>query len=164
VRSPRVPIELRFWPKVNKNGPILRPELGPCWVWTASIKGNGYGKIGAGGAGSGWLHAHRVSWKLANGPIPDGLQVLHRCDNRPCVRPDHLFLGTALDNQADCVAKGRKRLGSRVVGSKITEADVIDIRSLHAFGATHAALGAAYGVSDSVPRSIIKGTTWAWLR
>lgn len=89
----------RFWSKVDRSG--------DCWTWTASRTRHGYGRIGLG-------HdrvetAHRVSWMLANGPIPEGVFVCHRCDNPPCVRPDHLFLGTALDNIRDMIAKGRGR-------------------------------------------------------
>jgi hypothetical protein len=79
------------------------PELGPCWVWTKSTS-HGYGAFGI----ERRVHkAHRVAFQWMVGPIPEGLCVLHRCDNRPCVRPDHLFLGTRPDNTADMMAKGR---------------------------------------------------------
>lgn len=96
----------RFWAKVNKDGPIPAhvPELGPCWVWTAALHRRGYGWFRFNGTPT---LAHRVSWELTNGPIPDGLQVLHKCDNKPCERPDHFFLGTDADNMADKTAKGR---------------------------------------------------------
>lgn len=81
-----------FWSKVDKTG--------ECWVWVAGRFVTGYGAYRNQGA-------HRVSWGLMNGPIPAGLFVLHRCDNPPCVRPDHLFLGTHTDNMHDKVAKGR---------------------------------------------------------
>lgn len=78
-------------------------EPGACWVWTgATLKG--YGQIGDAGVVK---YAHRVAYELAFGPIPDGLMVCHRCDNPPCCNPDHLFTGTALDNVADMVGKGR---------------------------------------------------------
>jgi hypothetical protein len=94
-----------FWSKVDKNGPVPahRPELGPCWVWT--LKGRRYGKVQFGGT---TYLVHRLSWQLANGPIPeDKPYVLHRCDNTICVRPDHLFTGTAEDNTHDMLSKGR---------------------------------------------------------
>lgn len=97
------PIEERFWDKVNKD-----TESG-CWEWRSSIRGNGYGAF--------FTHlqpegrkchgAHRYSWELVNGAIPEGLWVLHKCDNRICVNPDHLFLGDRTDNMRDCAAKGR---------------------------------------------------------
>jgi len=91
----------RFWPNVEK-----RPS--GCWFWTGARKHTGYGQI--------WVvnsakTAHRISWILHNGPIPTGLCVLHKCDNPPCVNPDHLFLGTRADNNLDCVAKGRNVIG-----------------------------------------------------
>lgn len=100
------PVADRFWPKVNKSGPTIRAELGSCWVWTASRDRSGYGKFGRGRL-RGWTKASRVSWELAHGAIPNGLWVLHRCDNPPCVNPGHLFLGTARDNNRDTAAKGR---------------------------------------------------------
>jgi hypothetical protein len=75
-----------------------------CWEWAGARNSDGYGKSYA---GSGYRMAHRVAWESSFGPIPDGLFVLHRCDNPPCVRPDHLFLGTNTDNVRDSVAKGR---------------------------------------------------------
>ena len=83
---------------------MVRVELGACWIWTGS-KVVGYGGVTHGGLER---YAHRCAWILTNGPIPDEMPwVLHRCDNPPCVRPDHMFLGTALDNARDRDAKGR---------------------------------------------------------
>jgi hypothetical protein len=93
----------RFWAKVNKNGPI-HPEHGQCWVWIAKLDHDGYGRFWFAGKIVG---AHRFSWEQANGAIPEGLCVLHHCDNPPCVRPDHLFIGTNKDNMDDRNAKGR---------------------------------------------------------
>ena len=99
-------LEERFWEKVNKNGPI-HPLLGtPCWLWTGSRNDAGYGKIGNEGESA---YAHRVSYELRYGPLSDGLFVLHKCDNPPCVNPNHLFAGTALDNHLDMVQKGRQK-------------------------------------------------------
>jgi hypothetical protein len=82
--------EERFWPKVDKNGPIPRerPDLGPCWVWIAGKTGSGYGAFGIGHTEIDL--AHRWCYRLLVGPIPDGLEIDHLCRNRACVRPDHL--------------------------------------------------------------------------
>lgn len=102
----------RFWPKVNKDGPV-HPILGtPCWPWSARARKrtpNGdYGRIfNRRGASPRVIYAHRVAWELTNGPLADGEYVFHRCDNPPCCNPSHLFKGTYLDNNRDMTAKGR---------------------------------------------------------
>lgn len=79
-------------------------SLDECWEWTAARHPSGYGTFYFNGK---WSRAHRTAWELANGPIPEGLLVLHRCDNPPCVNPRHLWLGTDADNTRDMIAKGR---------------------------------------------------------
>jgi hypothetical protein len=107
--------------------------------------------------------AHRVAWEVAYGPIPVGLFVLHRCDNRGCVRPEHLFLGTAADNTADMMAKGRHRVnpnplrGTRHANAKLTDARV---RTIRASPATHTDLARKYGVTKQVISAVRKGKTW----
>lgn len=92
----------RFWSKVDKSG--------ECWLWTGTVNGKGYGSLYFNGKVEG---THRVSFALTNGPIPPGLIVCHRCDNPPCVRPEHLFLGTYSENALDCSAKGRANGAAR---------------------------------------------------
>ncbi len=112
----------RFWSKVEKTD--------GCWLWTGCIKRDGYGKVRISQRS---FIAHRVSWELSFGAIPDFLHVLHRCDNPACVRPEHLFLGTQRDNVADMDAKGRRgevnMRGERHPQARLTEADVRLIRS-----------------------------------
>lgn len=99
--------EERFWSLVNKE-PGLGPD-GDCWEWGGS-KVKGYGSFSH---NSRTIQAHRFIWQLINGPIDDGFNVLHRCDNPACVRPSHLFLGTQGDNVRDCIRKGRNSRNKR---------------------------------------------------
>lgn len=139
------PLAERFWEKVLKTD--------TCWVWTAAKYPNGYGVIGVGKKPSGdsiMKAAHRLSWELANGPIPDGLWVLHKCDNRPCVRPDHLFLGTAHDNNQDTWDKKRRRFvpreqtGELNPNSKWTDAEVADMIRRTIVGESAKSIAARY--------------------
>lgn len=98
----RIPLEKRFWKFVTRNGPK------ECWEWTGGMSTHGYGKIATGGAGNSEV-AHRVSYRIKYGQIPNGLQINHRCDNRKCVNPRHLYAGTAKDNTHDSMARGRWR-------------------------------------------------------
>lgn len=94
------PAEERFWGNVDRSG--------DCWLWTGGKDKDGYGKFRVSTSGPGaQTRAHRFSYELHHGPLADGLMVCHSCDNPPCVRPEHLFPGTALQNRNDAVAKGR---------------------------------------------------------
>ena len=115
-RLRRRPLGERFWEKVDKNGPI-HPVLGTrCWLWTANINPvTGYGQFSL--THSTGTRVHRLAWELTNGPITGGLCVLHSCDNKPCVNPGHLFLGTKLDNTQDMIAKGRRGVNPAAIAT-----------------------------------------------
>jgi hypothetical protein len=103
----RKSLEERFWPKVNKNGPRQPHMPTPCWEWTGFVNWGGYGQLRDADKRRP-VGAHRVSWALANGrEAPDGVDVMHACDNRKCVRPEHLSVGSRLDNVRDMISKGR---------------------------------------------------------
>jgi hypothetical protein len=151
-----LPRETRFWSHVNKDGPILRPDLGPCWIWTAATDKDGYGlfKDDAGKM----RRATGVAWELAGGESPNGRHILHTCDNPPCVH--HLFLGTPLDNQRDAMRKGRHTRGERHGAAKLTEQDVRDIRIAWRLGASRAELSERYDVSVSLISHITTRRKW----
>jgi hypothetical protein len=128
---------------------IATPVEG-CWEYRHSLTLSGYGRLWVDGK---TRRAHRVAWELTYGPIPDGIEVCHRCDNPPCVRPDHLFLGTAEDNAADREAKGRSRGGKP---RKLSTADRAAIRAQYAAGGvTKAAIARAYGVTKTTIGRVI---------
>lgn len=151
------PIEDRFWSKVEK-GP-------DCWEWTGSKVKGGYGQIGKGGREIGNEMTHRLSWEIHNGPIPEGMFVCHSCDNRSCVNPDHLFLGTHSDNVQDMVAKGRVgdvgRKGTKHHKAKLTDEDVREIRAAEDSTTT---LALIYGVSTSTIQRVKSGKGWSHVR
>lgn len=99
----RIPIKERFESKY-----VPDPNSG-CWLWIGHWANNGYGLISGGGTGGGMRLAHRVAYELYNGPIPDGANVLHKCDTRCCVNPDHLVIGSLSDNMQDMIDKRRHK-------------------------------------------------------
>jgi hypothetical protein len=155
----------RFWAMVDKNGPVPAhmPHLGPCWLWTGGHTSAGYGNFRL-SAEDGNDQAHRVMYLLERGVIPDGLWVLHHCDNRPCVNPDHLFLGTRQDNSDDMVAKGRSVRGERNPRHRLTAAIVLRLRQRHqAGGASWTQWAAEYGVTATTIQQAVLGRTWKHL-
>ncbi len=137
---------------------VVDPTTG-CWLWTAYVnEKTGYGKFRIGtNAKDQQMEAHRASYQVFIGQIPDEMCVLHRCDVRHCVRPDHLFLGTNYDNTHDMIAKDRHARGRRQPHAKLTDADVIKIR---ADSRKHRLIANDYNISRSVITLIKLGRGW----
>ena len=150
----RKSVDARFWSHVRKSP--------GCWLWQSGCSTKGYGHFWANDAGH---RAHRFSYEMAYGPIPEGMQVLHKCDTPACVRPSHLFLGTNLINMRDKCRKGRHRCG-RVKGdkhgaAKLTARQVRAIRKdREKNGTPYKKLAARYGVSDSAICDICTRKKW----
>lgn len=125
-----------------------------CWEWNAYLDHSGYGVINVDGK---IIHAHRASYLTFVGKIPDGMMVLHRCDNPPCIRPDHLFIGTAADNKNDEIQKGRMPLGESRPISKLT-AD--EVRAIRNDSGTNKAMAEKYGMSTGVICRIRQRKIW----
>lgn len=154
----RRPLAERFWAKV------VRHEEG-CWGWNGARHSFGYGQIGAGGSDGLPLSAHRVSWEIHFGPVPEGVFVCHHCDNPECCRPDHLFLGTHADNMADMAAKGRGGshdvAGEKNPRARLTASEVLDIRARVSRGETGRRIASDYGVSPSTVSHALTGRNWS---
>lgn len=145
----------RFWPKVDECG------LGECWEWTARRHKQGYGLLSEwDGSRRSRLLAHRVSWEIANGPIPAGLHVLHHCDNPPCVNPAHLFLGTQVDNNLDKHRKGRTPCGEDTAMAKLSADAVREIRRRGHAGEMQTALSREFAVSRRQIGRIVERDSW----
>jgi hypothetical protein len=149
-----MPTEQRFWRFVQKG------EGDACWNWIGAIDPkNGRGKFTPNGEKM--TYAYRAAWRLGKGPIPSGLQVCHSCDNPTCVRLDHLFLGTQMDNIEDMVRKGRHKPaslpGASNPNAKLSENDVCDIRKS---AVVSTVLAQHYGVSTQQIRRIRRKDNW----
>lgn len=151
------PVLARLWRRTT-----IDPVTG-CWVWGGYCMKGGYGRITYGAPGK---LIHRVSWAIHNGDIPDGMDVLHRCDNPPCWNPEHFFLGDDAANVADKMAKGRHRCGAPRRGADnwwaiLDEATVLKIReAASTSGQPQTAIGKQFGVSQSLISQIINRRIW----
>lgn len=156
----------------SKNGRVISTsreafercvQRGPgCWLWGGYRNEDGYGVVRVGGRGAKLTLAHRLSWTLHCGEIPEGLHVLHSCDTPSCVRPDHLFLGSNLDNIRDRQAKGRSGGGCFQSGDasptvRWTEAEILQMRKKRAQGQRVKDIAAEYGIQRDYLSRILNG-------
>lgn len=142
---------------------FLKREPDDCWEWLRSLSPFGYGKAWWNGK---MYQAHRLSWEAYNGEIPDGLCVLHRCDNPKCINPSHLFLGSHKDNNKDMAKKGRHWdcRGSNNPRTNLTEENILEIRSLIQKGVSPLEISTMYNVNRPVIYEIKSGKNWSHVK
>lgn len=145
----------RFWSKVDKRGPD------ECWLWTGGVRPNGYGRFAD--RRSHYVSAHRSSYIIHFGELPEARHVCHRCDVRACVNPAHLFLGTHADNMCDRNAKGRHGHGTRHWKAKLRDDDVVAIYQRRKAGERRTVIAAEFGVRPWTVDAICAGVQWKHL-
>jgi hypothetical protein len=129
-----------------------------CWEYDNCYPTVGYGMIASGGGKPAYIYAHRLSYEIWNGPIPKDLWVLHKCDNPSCCRPDHLYLGTAVENGRDQRVRGRSPHGAGHYRAKLSDEDVAEIRRLGTKGGvSHKAIALRFNVQRSLISMILSG-------
>lgn len=138
-----------------------RETANGCHEWVRAKHAKGYGSFWT-GAARGCVGVHIIAWELANGRrVPKGLEVRHSCDNRACINPAHLQVGTHQDNIDDCTRRRRHRYGKSNPRARLTEAEVVKIRNEFALGTTSvAALARRYGISPTGMMDVVKRKTW----
>lgn len=158
-----VPLAIRFFAKVDRNGPVPahNPALGQCWLWRGSRVGKGYGQLTIGSRSDGSrraIQAHRAAFFLSDGIWPEPC-CLHHCDNPPCVRRSHLYAGTLSDNQLDVQERGYRRetRGEDHPSARLTVSDVLAIR---ACACSNSQAARDFGVSEKTIRKIRARISW----
>jgi hypothetical protein len=149
----RIALENRFWSKVEKTD--------KCWNWTAHISTNGYGTLKVNGKQE---QASRIAWILTYGIIPYSLLICHSCDNRACVNPSHLFIGTQRDNIMDAINKGRftpLKSGELHHSAKLTIPEVKKIKSLLKSGVNKSVIAKQFNITSRNIRFMELGRCWA---
>ena len=148
-------IEARFYRFVAKSDPS------DCWIWNGQIKKNGYGRFSYQGTP---IPAHRASYRISKGDIPEGLVIRHTCDVKRCVNPNHLIVGTPADNARDAVERGLYPRGEDQPRSKLTLRQVVEIRNIALErNESHASIGRKFGISKAQVRRIVVRESWTGL-
>lgn len=164
----------KHWERQHRNGTVelkisdrestiaerldaLQITNGECNEFGGYRNANGYGELTYRGR---LTLAHRASYERHNGPIPDGMIVCHRCDNPPCINPDHLYVGTHADNGQDKAERRRSTRGVRNAAAKLTDDDVLTIRRLRVDGWTYARLGDRFGVGKTTIGRVVRRAIW----
>ena len=142
------------------NAKWVMDESTECWVWIGGRYQKGYGEIKIPKTRR-QIQAHRLSYLIHHGPIPEGKCVLHKCDNPPCVNPAHLFVGTQQDNSQDMVSKNRHCFGEKQGAHKLTEKDVLMIHSLLKMGVKQKRIAQTFNIGEMQISRIKRGQRWA---
>src|SRR5260221_10383991 len=152
-----IPPEIRFWAKVEKTP--------TCWLWRGYVRPDGYGDFGQSTIPGDNEYAHRYSYRLAHGAIPDGLLVLHHFDVRNCVNPKHLYAGTAKQNTGDMFARNRAKppRGESHFCAKLKAADVRRAREMRRNGMYWREIAEAFSVNEATTRRAVTGKSWSWV-
>lgn len=146
---------LPFHEKVKAR--IAVEDVTDCWVWQGACGVNGYGVLRRGPGGKP-AYCHRIMYEHAYGPVPEGHVVMHACDNRRCVNPNHLTSGTHRDNMVDMARKGRS------TSTTLTDSDVMEIHRLKDNGETLMSIAHRFGISFSSAQDIVSGRRWGWIK
>lgn len=157
MATDRDALAARFWKKVDRSGPVPSndPTLGPCWIWRASLDVNGYGQFQMLRNGRATMaKAHRVGYELEHGIQPTGVSFCHRCNNPPCVRVSHVYIGDDQTNALDRVRAG-------TAAKKLNPDAVSDIRRALAAGETGRSIAARHSIAPSLVSAIKGGKVWA---
>jgi hypothetical protein len=145
----------RFFSKVEKSD--------GCWNWKGGIACSGYGRFKLQHPVRHTVYAHRLSWVLHFGNLKEGLQVNHKCDNRRCVNPKHLYAGTQKENQQDMKRRGRHTFGEKSPNAKLTEKDVLEIYAFYEREKSTLKVAAKFGITKNLAWRIVRGLQWEHL-
>jgi len=148
-----IPIEVRFWSKVKMG------KLNECWEWQGAVASNGYGNLKKSFSNNS-INSHRISWELHKGKIPKELHVLHKCDNKLCVNPNHLYLGTNKDNMRDKAERNFNIKGEKNHSAKYTNKDILKIRGLYKNGVKQIDIAKIFNTKQGAISDIVNRKVW----